>query len=64
MLLSQWLCFLSGNATSIWGQVWFVLFSLGGFAQTSPISVDSSQSVLRLETKAGMLWSQRYAVFS
>ena len=70
MLLSQWLCFLSGNATSIWGQVWFcVVFSgrkgvVEGALQTSPIFVDSSQSVLRLEAKAEMLCSQRHAVFS
>ena len=46
----------------------FVLFSLVGrelgVLQTSPIFVDSSQSVLRLEAKAEMLYSQRHAVFS
>lgn len=33
----------------------FVLFSLAGLAQSSPIFVDSSQSVLRQETRARML---------
>lgn len=47
----------------------FVLFSLvgrglGGELQTSPIFVDRSQSVLRLEAEAELLCSQRHAVFS
>lgn len=64
MPLSQGLCFLFGNAASVWGQVWFCVVFSGGFAQSSAIFVDTSQSVLRRETKAGMLQSPRYAAFS